>query len=46
MLVHGDAAGAALEFSAWEQRVGELAVITDAAALERSSTRRCASPRM
>ena len=34
MLVHGDAAGAALEFSAWEQRVGELAVITDAAALE------------
>ena len=27
--------GAALEFSAWEQRVGELAVITDAAALER-----------
>ena len=32
MLVHGDAAGAALEFSAWEQRVGELAVITDAAA--------------
>jgi 2-polyprenyl-6-methoxyphenol hydroxylase-like FAD-dependent oxidoreductase len=35
MLVHGDAAGAALEFSAWEQRVGELAVITDAAALER-----------
>jgi len=35
MLVHGDGAGAALEFSAWEQRVGELAVITDAAALER-----------
>ena len=35
MLVHGDAAGAALEFSAWEQRVGELAVITDAAELER-----------
>lgn len=34
MLVHGDAAGAALAFSAWEQRVGELAVITDAAALE------------
>jgi 2-polyprenyl-6-methoxyphenol hydroxylase-like FAD-dependent oxidoreductase len=34
MLVHGDAAGAALEFSAWEQRIGELAVITDAAALE------------
>jgi len=35
MRVQGDAAGAALEFSAWEQRVGELAVITDAAALER-----------
>ncbi|MGZ5187116.1 MAG: FAD-dependent monooxygenase [Caldimonas sp.] len=34
MIVHGDAAGAALEFSAWEQRVGELAVIADAAALE------------
>ena len=34
MRVHGDAAGAALEFSAWEQRVGELAVITDAAALD------------
>ena len=30
MLVHG----ATLEFSAWEQRVGELAVITDAGALE------------
>jgi 2-polyprenyl-6-methoxyphenol hydroxylase-like FAD-dependent oxidoreductase len=35
MSVHGDGAGARLEFSAWEQRVGELAVITDAAALER-----------
>jgi 2-polyprenyl-6-methoxyphenol hydroxylase-like FAD-dependent oxidoreductase len=35
MRVHGDAAGASLEFSAWEQRVGELAVITDAAELER-----------
>jgi 2-polyprenyl-6-methoxyphenol hydroxylase-like FAD-dependent oxidoreductase len=35
MLVHGDASGAALEFSAWEQRTGELAFITDAAALER-----------
>jgi ubiquinone biosynthesis UbiH/UbiF/VisC/COQ6 family hydroxylase len=34
MLVHGDAVGAALEFSAWEQCIGELAVITDAAALE------------
>ncbi|MEP7301029.1 MAG: FAD-dependent monooxygenase [Caldimonas sp.] len=33
--VHGDAAGAELEFSAWEQRVGELAVITDAGALDR-----------
>ena len=35
MRIRGDAAGAALEFSAWEQRVGELATITDAAALER-----------
>ena len=35
MRVHGDAAGAALEFSAWEQRVAELAVITDAAELDR-----------
>ena len=34
MLVHGDARSAAIEFSAWEQRVGELAFITDAAALE------------
>ena len=34
MRVHGDANGASLEFSAWEQRVDELAVITDAAALE------------
>lgn len=34
MLVQGDAGHAALEFSAWEQRVGELAVITDAAALD------------
>ena len=34
MLVRGDAEGAALEFSAWEQRVGELAFITDAGALE------------
>ncbi|MEO8524383.1 MAG: FAD-dependent monooxygenase [Caldimonas sp.] len=34
MLVRGDVAGAELEFSAWQQRVGELAVITDAAALE------------
>jgi 2-polyprenyl-6-methoxyphenol hydroxylase-like FAD-dependent oxidoreductase len=35
MLVRGDGRGAGLEFSAWEQRVGELAVITDAAELER-----------
>jgi 2-polyprenyl-6-methoxyphenol hydroxylase-like FAD-dependent oxidoreductase len=35
MLVHGDDGRAALEFSAWEQRVGELAVITDAAELDR-----------
>jgi 2-polyprenyl-6-methoxyphenol hydroxylase-like FAD-dependent oxidoreductase len=34
MLVRGDGAGAVLEFSAWEQRVAELAVIVDAAALE------------
>jgi 2-polyprenyl-6-methoxyphenol hydroxylase-like FAD-dependent oxidoreductase len=34
MLVHGDAHGALLEFSAWQQRVGELAWITDAAVLE------------
>ncbi|MCE9659511.1 MAG: FAD-dependent monooxygenase [Burkholderiales bacterium] len=34
MLVHGDSGGEALEFSAWEQHIGELAVITDAAALE------------
>lgn len=35
MRVHGDAPGSALEFSAWEQRVGALAWITDAAVLER-----------
>lgn len=34
MQVHGDAPSASIEFSAWEQRVGELAFITDAAALE------------
>ncbi|HEX2540824.1 MAG TPA: FAD-dependent monooxygenase [Caldimonas sp.] len=34
MRVQGDAGAAALEFSAWEQRVGALAYITDAAALE------------
>jgi 2-polyprenyl-6-methoxyphenol hydroxylase-like FAD-dependent oxidoreductase len=35
MQVHGDAPGADLEFSSWEQRVGALAWITDAAVLER-----------
>ena len=35
MRVHGDAPGATLEFSAWEQQVGALAWITDAAVLER-----------
>ena len=35
MQVHGDAVGADLEFSSWEQRVGALAWITDAAVLER-----------
>ena len=34
MRVHGDAAGATLEFSAWQQRVAELTWITDAAVLE------------
>lgn len=34
MHVHGDAGGAGLDFSAWEQRIAELAVIVDAAALE------------
>ena len=34
MVVRGDSASGELEFSAWEQRVGMLAVITDAAALE------------
>jgi 2-polyprenyl-6-methoxyphenol hydroxylase-like FAD-dependent oxidoreductase len=33
MVVRGDA-GACLEFSAWEQRIGALATITDAALLE------------
>jgi 2-polyprenyl-6-methoxyphenol hydroxylase-like FAD-dependent oxidoreductase len=33
--VHGDAPGAELQFSAWQQRVAELAWIVDAAALER-----------
>ena len=35
MRVHGDADAAALEFSAWQQRVSALAWITDAAVLER-----------
>ncbi len=35
MHIEGDAAGAGLDFSAWEQRVGELAWIVDAAVLER-----------
>ena len=35
MHVQGDAPGAALDFSAWQQRVGALAWITDAAVLER-----------
>ena len=34
MQVHGDAPGAALDFSAWQQCVSALAWITDAAALE------------
>lgn len=36
MVVHGDGAAGVLEFSAWQQCVAELAVITDAAALERA----------
>ena len=35
MHVEGDASGAALDFSSWEQHVGELAWIVDAAVLER-----------
>jgi len=35
MHVQGDVPGAALDFSAWQQRVGALAWITDAAVLER-----------
>ena len=35
MHVQGDAAGAALDFSAWQQHVSALAWITDAAVLER-----------
>lgn len=36
MHVEGDAPGAAIDFSAWSQRVGELAWIVDAAELERA----------
>ena len=36
MRVEGDAAGSALEFSAWQQHVAELAFITDVAALEQA----------
>ncbi|HEX6704535.1 MAG TPA: FAD-dependent monooxygenase [Albitalea sp.] len=35
MHVEGDSSGGLIEFSAWEQRVGELAWIVDAAVLER-----------
>jgi len=35
MQVQGDAPGAGIDFSAWDQRVGELAWIVDAAVLER-----------
>ncbi len=35
MQVQGDAAGAEIDFSAWDQRVAELAWIVDAAVLER-----------
>jgi 2-polyprenyl-6-methoxyphenol hydroxylase-like FAD-dependent oxidoreductase len=36
MRVEGDRPGAVLEFTAWQQRVGELAWIVDAAELERA----------
>jgi 2-polyprenyl-6-methoxyphenol hydroxylase-like FAD-dependent oxidoreductase len=36
MSIRGDAPGATLAFSAWQQRVSELAWITDAAALEQA----------
>ena len=36
MHVQGDAEGAAIDFSAWEQKVGELAWIVDAPVLERA----------
>src|SRR5438105_6809898 len=35
MHIEGDSGGSTLEFSSWEQRVGELAWIVDAAVLER-----------
>lgn len=35
MHVQGDLAGSAIDFSAWQQRIGELAWIVDAAVLER-----------
>jgi len=35
MVVRGDSSSGQVEFSSWEQRVGTLAVITDAGALER-----------
>lgn len=35
MRVHGDAESGAIDFSAWQQRVGELAWIVDAGVLER-----------
>lgn len=35
MRVHGDAAGGEIDFSAWQQRLGELAWIVDAGVLER-----------
>ncbi len=39
MRVHGDAPGATLAFSAWQQRVAELTWITDAVVLERELER-------
>lgn len=39
MHVQGDAQGAAIDFSAWQQRVSALAWITDAAVLERELAR-------
>ena len=45
MHVQGDAPGAAIDFSAWQQRVSALAWITDAAALERQLRAAVRSPR-